>query len=349
MKPQKKQELVIFELVNAGQSMYEDPAGKRKTSERPYGIPAVAMSVYTDDNGNSRLRKIRYARTENSPFVDEQDIDPSTRITKVVSKPTFTNGVLTVKPSQQNLLAFLRYHPYNESNRHWDLEGQKIVFRERNFEKIARDANDNTKKILEAGRLVYESNFMTDILPVARYLRLDTNADKDIILFQVKQYAEANPDDFIKLLGSAVVSRFSAIQEAESIGVIRVETTRVLWADGRQILQIPHNYDPYEYFAEVCFDTEYRSTWLEIKRKMSQLGSPDNDDVKIEEAKSDQTEMLNEVETPELVELLKEQGVIKYDLGKGFFDGDELLAKSKDELYKVIEKDKRVWATRAFN
>lgn len=351
MKP-KKNELVVFELVGSNASMYDDPTGKRKISERPFGIPAeaVCMFPHEDEEGDVFLerRKIRYVRTENSPFVDEQNIDSSLRITRLVSKPNFTAGILVVKPSQRNLLEFLRHHPANEANKHWGLEGQKTLFREKNYVADAQKANENTKKILEAGRLVYESNFTSDILPIARYLRYDTSADKDILLFQVKQYAEANPDEFIKLLGSAVVSRFSMIQEAEAMGIINVTPTRVTWADGRQIIQVPANFDAYEYFAEICFDPEYRSTWLEVKRLLAKMGNSDNDDVKIEKAETDQTQQLKEISTEELMNLLKDKKIITYQLGKGFSDEDGLIAKTKDELAALIERDKRVWAARVF-
>ena len=102
----KKNETVIFELCSNVKSMYQDKYGNSRTTAKSVSIPAQASMIFFDEDGDSYIRTIRYVKSHNSVFIDEQDIDPSVRITRLVSKPQFTDGILAVKPSQKNLLDF---------------------------------------------------------------------------------------------------------------------------------------------------------------------------------------------------------------------------------------------------
>lgn len=342
MNPTK--DTVIFELIGNNHSSYQEGNGQPRRAERPFGIPAQCTII--DDDGD--VREIRYVKSQKSPFVDLQTVNPNLRITRLVSKPQFTAGMLVVKSNQKNLLEFLRLHPLNEANAHRRTNGERSVFRERDFVAMAKRDNETHKKQINATRLVWESDFVKKIIPVAKYLKINIERESDLILWDVSKYAEQNPEDFIALLDNPVVTRHSDVTEAVNMGILRVVGQRLTWRDGRQIIEAPANYDILEYFSEVSFDGKHRSTWQEVERQMGKIGTPEGDEEAILEGGSQEAEDYLTMPTKDLIQFLKEKAIISWEKTHFAVNG-EAVAKSNKELIDYVDDNKRTLVTQALS
>lgn len=344
-----EKDIVIFELTGRNKSNYEDS----KTKQQARGLGAYSLThtqtiLYKDDEGDQWEREIRYIPSQSSIFVDQQnDNIPESqqhRIWRMVSKPQFVNGILMVKSNQKNLLKFLRSHPQMEGN-----EGlrttpkQKTVFRERNAAKLAKEQNEKTKAEIKAEMLVFSAPFEEKILPIAKYLKFDVDQDAELILYNVKNYAVNNPSEFLELMDSPIVERVSLIEKAQGLGVLKVTGQRVLWADGRQIVDVPSNYDPVHYLAEVSFDDNYRTIWAEIMRLLDKRTNPKKDSETIAQAESTDSSTLDNLSAEELFTALKESGVMEWK-APYYVIGDERVGKGEKEAVKAIALDKKAYA-----
>lgn len=335
-----KKENIVFELTLNTQSSYTDQYGNRRNTSKSYAIPAKAIMLHEDEDGDYTIRNIRYVKNQNSIFVEDQNIEEdSISLARLVSKPQFTDGVLAVQYSQKNLLEFLRNHPLNEANQHWNMEGQKAVFRERNPVEIARKSNEQNKKVINASRLVYDSDFVGKIVPIAQYLGFETDKESDLILWDVDTYARANPERFIELLDSPVIQRYSDIGLAVKYGIIRIQDQRVLWADGRQLLEAPANYDTREYFAEVSFDDNFHSAWMEIKRLMDKRTTPKEDMQRIAKPESSTVNDISTMGVEELTDKLKEEGIITWEAP--FYNIGNNKIKGKAKLIEFVQEHRK--------
>ena len=209
------------------------------------------------------------------------------------------------------------------------MEGQKSIFRERNPVELARKANEGNKKIINASRLVYDSDFVGKIVPIAQYLGFDTDRESDLIMWDIDNYARNNAERFVELLDSPVIQRYSDVGRAIKMGIVRIDGQRLLWADSRQILETPANYDTREYFSEVSFDDQYSSTWIEVKRLMDKRSTPKEDMERIAAPKSTQVKELNSKTVEELTEELRDTGVISWEAPFFVIGNDKIKGKAK--------------------
>lgn len=342
MKPNKT---VVFELCTKLKSSYENAQGHKRNEVRSYGLPAEAVMLF-EEGEDSYIRSLRYMKSHRSAFKDiqDQDIEPSKKIWRLISKPQFTDGVLSVNPTQANLLEYLRNHPLNEANQHWGLEGQKAIFRERDSVKKANEQNAKTRNMVKASRLVFDSDYLGKIVPIADYLGFDTNLDAELILWSVDNYARNNPEKFIELLDSPVMDRYSDIKQAVRQGVIRVSGQQIMWADGRQILDTPLNKEPLEHLAEVSFDNNYATVWKEITRLINKTSTPAEDANTITKGASSASAKLSEIDTEELMIELKKEKIISWEAPFFLIDGKQI--KGKENLTQYVEKNKKALAAR---
>ena len=234
-----------------------------KTDRKYPPLVTVSGKTATMD-ADGYPREIRYIPSEREIFLDLQRTYDPRKEAKVVNKPTFTNGVLIVK--SKNLLDFLRAHPANEANSEW---GGSPMFRELDRVKMSKQYNDDTRLRVQAVRLVFESDFKDKILPIAEYKGFDINTEEAIIIHNVQNYANENPQEFLELLDSQVVQRYGEVGAAERAKVIKILPTEVTWFDGRRICDIPANTEAKEYFSRISFDEKMRGTWREIVRLMT--------------------------------------------------------------------------------
>jgi hypothetical protein len=187
--------------------------------------------------------------------------------------------------------------------------------------------------------LVYDSDFVGKIVPIAQYLGFDTEKESDLILWDVDNYARNNSERFIELLDSPVIQRHSDVGQAIKMGIIRFDGQRLLWADGRQILEAPTSYNVRDYFSEVSFDDQYHSVWAEVKRLMDKRSTPKEDMERIAAPKSTEVEQLNDMGVEKLVEELRNSGVITWQAPFYVIGNDKI--KGKASLLEYVAENKK--------
>lgn len=344
-------DFTIFELVGATNSNYEDPrTGGQARGLGSFGLSHTQTILYKDSDGDQWEREVRYMPTQRSVFVDVQNETLTesqlNKVSRLVSKPRFVNGLLMVQSNQKNLLEYLRSHPQKEGNEGLRVsDKQRTIFRERDAAEIAKKMNETTKKQVNAEMLVFSAPFEEKIIPIAKYLMMDIDQDAELILWNVKQYAVNNPEDFLELMDNPTVDRVASIEKAIGLGILRVNGQRILWADGRQIVDVPANLNPTHYLAELSFDNSHRTTWNEIGRLIDKRTSPQKDAETIVEAESTSTDALDELSASDLFESLKAEGAIEWK-PPYFYFGDERLGKGKDESVKAIAVNKKLYAAK---
>ena len=347
---------VIFELISKERSNYEEPrTGNPVGGLGSYGLKHTQTILFHETNEKNEVvdtyeRVIRYMPNQRSIYADVQnDNIPETqqdKIPRLVSKPHFINGLLMVKSNQKNLLEFLRNHPENDANPHLRVNNkQRSIFRERNPVAIAQKQNEQTKLLVKVEGMVFTADFDTKILPIAKYLKIDIDQDAQLILFDVKRYAVDNPREFLELMDSPKVERVSIIENAVAVGILRVEGQRVLWADSRQIVDVPTNYDPIHYLAEVSFDKSYRSVWAEITRLLDKRTNPQKDAEQIEQAPSTVEDSLDKINVSDLFESLKDAGEIVFKVPY-YYAGEDRIGKGKEEALRYISENRKLFAVK---
>lgn len=347
MKPNK--DVTVFELVTKPSSTYKDRNGQPKRSTGQLSLKATATILFEDEDGDTWEREIRYMPSKRSIFVDEQDETiPDAQqelVWKMVEKPQFVGGYLYVESTQKNLLNFLRTHPENEANAHLRTNSKvRDVFRERNPVAIAQKQNAETKKQMHAERLIFEADYESKIKPIAMYLNIDTDDDPEIVRWYVKDYAVKNPDEFLDLMDNYAPQRYYMIGKAVKLGILKIDGQRILWVDGRQIVDVPTSHEPIKYLAEASFDDKYRTTWAEIERLLDKRTNPKKDAETIAEAAPTDESLFEDIDADALFVALKEGDIIKWK-PPYFYLGEERLGQGQAATVDIIRNDIKRFAS----
>lgn len=225
-----KQRPVIFELK------------RHKVDKR--GIKLFQAEVFFpsediifDKETNSR-RKIRYARGEQSLWVDEQDKTSRSKMLK------FEQGLLVVQPTDPLLLEFMRKCNYNSSNPD-RLTDRREVFYEVNAKVKAVKTIEEEVSLLDATALALRSP-LNKIIPIAKFLGINTNRSIDEIRYELKGLASKNPKTFIKLFDDKEAIFKGTCAMAREYGVIKVTANDIKWENGTKIMSIPLGQPPFE-------------------------------------------------------------------------------------------------------
>ena len=166
------QDNVTFRLLRVnGSNTIKDHYGNFRRFPRNYGLKAEVEVL--DEEGN--LRVMRNLRGQSTPYADMQITDRNKTLSSRLEKPNFQDGLLIVPSNQKTLLEFLRKHPDNEDNQHYRFRGQKPIFKEHKPHVVAREQNESARSSANALRLLYEADFKTKLIPIAKYLGFNTD------------------------------------------------------------------------------------------------------------------------------------------------------------------------------
>lgn len=316
---------VVFRLVRPySANIIKDHFGNSRIFPRNFSIAAEAEVIH-----NGEIRVIRYMLGQKSIFADEQVTDKTRSLSTKIEKPNFQNGILLVPRNYKTLLDFLRKHPSNEENADYGLPNQKIYFREHKPHELARKLNEENKSKASAMRLVYESDFKTKIVPLARYLGYDIDRDSDLIMFDMINFAQNNPADFVELINSVKIERYDEVCEAVKRGIISYTQNAIKWRDGRNICSVPKNYEPLDYFSEISFEKDYSSTWGHIMSEMRKQGYGVEDEELLSETKTSKQETLEKYSATELFEAGLNSGDITFKFPSYELFGNKIKGKEK--------------------
>lgn len=326
---------VVFRLVNENtDKTITDQWGNPRKFPRESSI--VHECEILDKNGD--IRVIRLLARQTSIYKDKQNVDESFNTIRSAIKPKFTNGYLIVPETDKRMLEFLRVHPNNVDNQGYNFPKQKSIFYEHKPQEIARKQNEEAVKQSRVTALVYTSDFKTKIVPLAKYLGFSTNKESDLVLWDIQNYAKANPTEFIQLIDEdfAVVKRFSEVCEAEDRGIIRVDSNSVRWgSDGRVIVNVPANYEAREYFTNMSFEKDMRTTWSHIAKLMNDQSS--EDEGIMEDPAAEERGKYETMTYAELFDEARAQGQIRWEAP--YFVFGEYKIKGKEKFVDKISSD----------
>lgn len=241
----------------------EEPRLKDKiyTIERGGGIlfrirpEAVVFDPETELN-----RGIRYCPNEPSIFVDEQSSNA------VRSQVLFTDGLLLVRSTQQNLQKFLDMHPMNKAN-------GGGIFSEVNTEKKAEADIDQEFLAHDAISLVRNKS-IDELMPVVIYLGIDTNQKNAEIKRELLLSAKQNPRKFIELFDNPIVEARSIVMRAVDYQLIKVNDSGAFWADsGRLIVASPAGQDSVTVLSQYCLTEKGSVTYDTLRKELDKIES----------------------------------------------------------------------------
>lgn len=302
-------------------------------------IPAECQALRTikleDGTTTEIVDTMRFVRGQRSIWADEQKVTNERMVFRLMEKPKFVNGYLVVNNSEKTLIDFLVNHPCNEDNASWGFG--KTLFREYRPEVEARATNAKNRAEITAMELVFKADFETKLKPLARYLGIDINKASDLIKHDLLSYSKDNPEDFIELIDSVSVERYHDILQAIDMSILRVVGNRLLWADGRQIVEAPASYDVVDYFSEASFDDKFISTWSEVTRQMNKLNSGKVELKDLVNSETNKAEELKQLSAEELVLAAKELGVVV--VSGAYYMYKDTKARGLDQFIKLVEGD----------
>jgi len=183
------------------------------------------------DKDTKQRRRIRYSRGEQSIYVDEQSEDAKVKMIK------FEQGLIVVQHTDPLLLEFMRKCNYNRTNPD-RLEDRKEVYFEVNSGVKAKKSLEEEVTILEASTLALRAP-LNKIIPIAKYLKIDTNRSLDEIRYNLKNLGANNPKKFIKLFDDKEAVFKGMCLMAAEYGVLKVTANDIKWENGTKIMSIP--------------------------------------------------------------------------------------------------------------
>jgi hypothetical protein len=185
------------------------------------------------DEKTGTNKSLRYARNQNSPFMEEQDGNA------IIEPIVFENGFLTVRKENQNLQQFLALHPGN---------GRTFVEVDKN-----KDAQNKVDAL----------NQEVDALIEARQLSIDQVVNMSRVLFnknvskmttaELKRdllvFAKNNPKDFLLLLKDPMLQLNATVQSFFDSNLLSLRNgDREIWfntpSNKKKMLNVPYGEDP---------------------------------------------------------------------------------------------------------
>jgi aspartate carbamoyltransferase regulatory subunit len=220
---------VIFELI----SSKKDAKGKRT-----YPVSAFfeAREIIYDPTTNKR-REIRYCKNEPSIYVEEQN---------KLSRPEtlkFSQGIIVVMPDNPALLEYLRASNLNKSNKN-RLSDLNPEFFEVSKKKEATVSIEDEITSLEAIQLALTAP-LEKIIPIAKYLGVNTNRSISEIRYDLKSMATKNVKGFTELFDNKEAFLTGSVKMSQEYGIIKIENSKISWDNGTLITAIPMGKDAY--------------------------------------------------------------------------------------------------------
>ena len=223
------------------------------------------------DEESKTERNIRYLEGVSTIFEDEQE-HLSDFKKKQRPEIKFINGVLVVASNRTSLIKFLLSSNMNEGNKN-PIQGTRKIYKLLDFEAQEEQAINQAETRMEAMKLAMEAP-VENMIPHAQYLGVrfknqygDDRGDKAIRVDYL-DFADKNPDLFIKTYNNPLVKVEYSIRKAMSVNMIDVETSKgqAIWGDTKKfIAQIPDRVDAVKYLSEFCLTEKGKDFYSQLK------------------------------------------------------------------------------------
>jgi hypothetical protein len=266
--PKKKKEPkeYIFQLIDrfyTTTSNYPRP---------PY--PETYFIKNTDiiyDEATGTERNIRYLEGVSTIYEDEQE-HLSDFKKKQRPEIKFINGILAVQSNRTSLIKFLLLSNMNDGNKN-TISGTRKIYRLLDFQAQEETAINKAEARMEAMKTAMEAPIET-MIPHAQYLGVkfknsygEERGDKAIRVDYL-DFADKNPDTFMKTYNNPLVKVEYAIRKAVSLGLINLDTIKgqAIWGDTKKfIAQIPDRKDAVKYLSEFSLTDSGKEFYAQLK------------------------------------------------------------------------------------
>lgn len=266
IKKKKEPKEYIFQLVD-----------KFYTTTSNYPRPPYPETYFvrnTDiifDEETQTERNIRYLEGVSTIFEDEQE-HLSDFKKKQRPEIKFINGVLVVPANRTSLVKFLLVSNMNEGNKN-PISGTRKVYRLIDFEAQEEQAINKAETRMEAMKLAMDAP-VESMIPHAQYLGVkfknqygDDRGEKAIRVDYL-EFADKNPDLFIKTYNNPLVKVEYLIRKAMSVNLIDTETSKgqAIWGDTKKFIsQIPDRADVVKHLSEFCLTEKGKDFYSQLK------------------------------------------------------------------------------------
>lgn len=181
-------------------------------------LPTSGFDVF---DGKQR-REVRYCTNEKSLFVDEQSSFGKRQ------PVVFRDGELFVSPEYPTLLQLMDMHPENVKN-----GGSLFQLVEK--EKTAEKTIEDEYAISDAITAIKNTD-ITDLYPVAMEFGVDLEQSNKEIKRDLIVIAKAQPQSFMRSLGSPATKLRAMIRQAADFGILRLDNSGAYWADSNGLI-----------------------------------------------------------------------------------------------------------------
>ena len=231
VEPQQKPRGAVFEAMKGGVV---------------YLLPQRGITVF--DEGEGRVREIRYCENMPSIYVDEQG-DHARRGSIV-----FRDKNLIVSPRNPQLVEFMRAHPGN-------IENGGSLFREHKPALRKKRALESEFDIVEAVAAVRDKS-ISELLPVAMSYNISTDQQPSDIRYALLKHAKSNP----------MVKAAAVIRQATDFQILRKKNDGYYWFDSNGlIVACPVGQEPVDVLTRFCMTERGAPVLMEIKDRLSNL------------------------------------------------------------------------------
>lgn len=254
----------IFQLIN---KVYHASPNKPPYPENMF-IRNTDV-IYDDETGTER--NIRYLEGVGTIYEDEQE---KLSESKKKQKPEirFVRGILRVPSNKTSLLKFLM------SSNMFDKKKKRMdhvlaVYTLLNFEEQEQQAVDAAEVRMNAMKLAMDAP-VEIMIPHAQFLGVrlknqynEERSDKGVRVDYLN-FADKNPDAFIKTYNNPLVKVQFIIRKAINVGMIDLTTTKgqALWGDTKKfIAQIPDKADTVKFLSELCLTEKGKDFYQQLK------------------------------------------------------------------------------------
>lgn len=225
--------------------------------------------IYDEETGTER--NIRYLEGVSTIYEDEQEhlSDFKKRQRPEIK---FINGVLTVQSNRTSLLKFLLSSNMNEGNKN-PIHGTRKIYRLLDFQAQEETAINKAENRMQAMRMAMEAPLET-MIPHAQYLGVkfknsygEERGDKAIRVDYL-DFADKNPDTFMKTYNNPLVKVEYAIRKAISLGLINLDSIKgqAIWGDTKKfIAQIPDRKDAIKHLSEFSLTDAGKDFYSQLK------------------------------------------------------------------------------------
>lgn len=225
--------------------------------------------IYDEETGTER--NIRYLEGVTTIYEDEQEhlSDFKKRQRPEIK---FINGILSVQANRTSLIKFLLLSNMNEGNKN-PIHGTRKIYRLLDFEAQEEQAINKAETRMEAMKMAMEAPIET-MIPHAQYLGVrfknsfgEDRGDKAIRVDYL-DFADKNPEAFMKSYNNPLVKVEYAIRKAVALGLINLDSVKgqAIWGDTKKfIAQIPDSKDPIKHLSEFSLTEDGKDFYSQLK------------------------------------------------------------------------------------